>query len=261
MKYAQLLSEQINVLNTERRILDHQITIEALQMIKDDEKLLKCKSTVVFNENWHKGVIGIVASRLTETYYRPTIVLTKSDGLITGSARSVKNFDVYNAIESCRDLLEHFGGHKYAAGLSLKPENLDAFTKKFNQIVDSTIEEKMLIPEIEIDSKISLNEINNKFFRILRQFSPFGPGNMAPIFLTENVVDTGEARIVGKNHLKLSVVHPDITSLPISAIAFQQGHQITNVKKNIPLNICYHIEENEWNNNISLQLNIKDIKQ
>ena len=261
MKYAQLLSEQINVLNTERRILDHQITIEALQMIKDDEKLLKCKSTVVFNENWHKGVIGIVASRLTETYYRPTIVLTKSDGLITGSARSVKNFDVYNAIESCRDLLENFGGHKYAAGLSLKPENLDAFTKKFNEVVDSTIEDEMLIPEIEIDSKISLNEINNKFFRILRQFSPFGPGNMAPVFLTENVVDTGEARIVGKNHLKLSVVHPDITSLPISAIAFQQGHQITNVKKNIPLNICYHIEENEWNNNISLQLNIKDIKQ
>ncbi len=260
MEYAQSLSEKINNLNTERRNLDHQTTTEALEMIRNDEQLLNSKSTVVFNENWHKGVIGIVASRLTETYYRPTIVLSKSDGLVTGSARSVKDFDIYNAIESCFDLLEHFGGHKYAAGLSLKPENLEAFKEKFNQIVSSTIEDRMLIPEIEIDSQISLNEINNKFFRILRQFAPFGPGNMAPVFLTENVVDTGDARIVGKNHLKLNVIHPDITSLPISAIAFQQGQQLENAQKNIPFRICYHIEENEWNGKISLQLNIKDIK-
>ena len=260
MKYARTCSEQINILNTERRSLDHQITIDALNMIKNDEQLLNSKSTVVYNENWHKGVIGIVASRLTETYYRPTIVLSKADGLITGSARSVKDFDIYNAIEACSELLENFGGHKYAAGLSFKPEKLEAFKEKFNKIVSSTIEDRMLIPEIEIDSQISLNEINNKFFRILKQFAPFGPGNMAPVFLTRNVVDTGLARIVGKNHLKLNVVHPDISSLPISAIAFQQGDYIYTANKNIPFSICYHIEENEWNNKITLQLNIKDIK-
>ena len=260
MKYARTCSEQINIINTERRSIDYQTTIDALDMIKNNEQLLNSKSTVIYNENWHKGVIGIVASRLTETYYRPTIVLSKSDGLITGSARSVKDFDIYNAIEACSDLLEHFGGHKYAAGLSLKPENLEAFKEKFNQIVSSTIEDRMLIPEIEIDSQISLNEINNKFFRILKQFAPFGPGNMAPVFLTKNIVDTGLARVVGKNHLKLNIVHPDITSLPISAIAFQQGDHIYTANKNIPFSICYHIEENEWNNKITLQLNVKDIK-
>ena len=257
---AEELAEQINDFNNERKNLDSQTTLEAMDMILNNEELLSAKSTVVYNPDWHKGVIGIVASRLIETYYRPTIVLTKSNGFITGSARSVKDFDVYDAVDYCSDLLEHFGGHKYAAGLSLKPENLDAFRNKFENYVVSTIEHNMLTPEVEIDAKLCLNDINNKFFRILKQFAPFGPGNMSPIFVTENVIDTGFGRVVGKNHLKLEVVHSDIRGYPVSAIAFQQSEHIDHILRNNPFNICYHIEENEWNGTVSLQLNIKDIK-
>ena len=256
---AEELAKQIDDFNTERKNLDFQITLEAHEMIKNDKKLLEASTTVVYNESWHKGVIGIVASRLIESFYRPTVVLTKSNGLITGSARSVKDFDVYDAVDACSDLLEHFGGHKYAAGLSLKPENLVAFQKRFEEYVASTIQENMLTPEIEIDAKLCLNDINKKFFRILKQFAPFGPGNMSPVFMTENVIDTGFSRIVGKNHLKLDVVHPHIRGYPISAIAFQQSDAYDIVKKG-PFNICYHIEENEWNGTVKLQLNIKDIK-
>ncbi len=256
---AEGLAKQIDDFNTERKNLDFQITLEAHEMINNDKKLLEAKTTVVYNESWHKGVIGIVASRLIESFYRPTVVLTKSNGLITGSARSVKDFDVYDAVDACSDLLEHFGGHKYAAGLSLKPENLVAFQKRFEEYVASTIQENMLTPEIEIDAKICLNDINRKFFRILKQFAPFGPGNMSPIFMTENVIDTGFSRIVGKNHLKFDVVHPHIRGYPISAIAFQQSDSYDIVKAG-PFNITYHIEENEWNGVVKLQLNIMDIK-
>lgn len=253
-------AEQINQFNTERRNLDMQVTRDALELLANDPTHPFKKSTIVYHPDWHKGVLGIVASRLTETYYRPTIILTKSNGLITGSARSVKNFDVYNAIDQCFDLLEHFGGHKYAAGMSIKPENFPAFKEKFESIVASTIDEEMLTPEIAIDAKIKLNNISTKFYKILKQFAPFGPENMSPIFLTENVVDTGYASIVGKNHLKLSVVHPDISGFPVAGIAFQQGDKLPVVQSGKPFSICYHIEENEWNGNISLQLNIKDIK-
>ncbi len=259
LEEAEDLAKQIDDFNTERKNLDFQITLEANEMIKNDKKLLEAKTTVVYNESWHKGVIGIVASRLIESFYRPTVVLTKSNGLITGSARSVKDFDVYDAIDACSDLLEHFGGHKYAAGLSLKPENLVAFQKRFEEYVASTIQENMLTPEIEIDANICLNDINKKFFRILKQFAPFGPGNMSPVFMTENVIDTGFSRIVGKNHLKLDVVHPHIRGYPVSAIAFQQSDAY-DIVKNGPFNICFHIEENEWNGTVKLQLNIKDIK-
>ncbi|MCF8364265.1 MAG: single-stranded-DNA-specific exonuclease RecJ [Bacteroidales bacterium] len=253
-------AEQINQFNTERRNLDMQVTRDALELLANDPAHQSKKSTIVYHPDWHKGVLGIVASRLTETYYRPTIILTKSNGLITGSARSVKNFDVYNAIDQCFDLLEHFGGHKYAAGMSIRPENFPAFKEKFESIVASTIDEEMLTPEIAIDAKIKLNNISTKFYKVLKQFAPFGPENMSPIFLTENVVDTGYASIVGKNHLKLSVVHPDISGFPVSGIAFQQGDKLPVVQSGRPFSICYHIEENEWNGNISLQLNIKDIK-
>jgi single-stranded-DNA-specific exonuclease len=256
---AEGLAKQIDDFNTERKNLDFQITLEVHEMINSDKKLLEARTTVVYNESWHKGVIGIVASRLIESFYRPTVVLTKSNGLITGSARSVKDFDVYDAIDACSDLLEHFGGHKYAAGLSLKPENLVAFQKRFEEYVASTIEENMLTPEIEIDGKLCLNDINKKFFRILKQFAPFGPGNMSPVFMTENVIDTGFSRIVGKNHLKFDVVHPHIRGYPISAIAFQQSDAYDIVKAG-PFNITYHIEENEWNGVVKLQLNIMDIK-
>ncbi|MBE9481954.1 MAG: single-stranded-DNA-specific exonuclease RecJ [Bacteroidetes bacterium] len=257
---AERVAEQINTLNTERRNLDTQITQQALDMISSNEKLKNSKTTVVFNSGWHKGVIGIVASRLTETYYRPTIVLTKSNDFITGSARSVKDFDIYDAVDACSDLLEHFGGHKYAAGLSLKEENLKAFQERFENVVSDTIEDHMLIPEVEIDAKLNLNDINNKFYRILKQFAPFGPNNMTPMFQTNGLIDTGYARIVGNNHLKLNVVHRDISGYPVSAIAFQQGEHIEYIKKGIPFDICYHIEENNWNNKTTIQLNIKDIK-
>ncbi|MDZ7742799.1 MAG: single-stranded-DNA-specific exonuclease RecJ [Bacteroidota bacterium] len=259
-KRAQEIAEQINNFNTERRSLDAQITQEALDMIDKDAELKKQKATVVFNPQWHKGVIGIVASRLTEVYYRPTVVLTKSNGLITGSARSVKDFDVYDAIDSCSDLLEHFGGHKYAAGLSLKPENLVPFKEKFNSIVDATIEDHMLVPEIEIDAVLKLSDINSKFFRILKQFAPFGPGNMSPVFLAEKLIDTGHARVVGQKHLKLKVIHREISSLPFPAIAFQQGHFFEDISNGNAFNLCYHLEENEWNGVVSLQINVKDIK-
>ncbi len=254
------MADLINECNNERRSLDSLTTTSALEKIGENEDLRKGKATIVYDPEWHKGVIGIVASRLTEVYYKPTIVFCKSNGLITGSARSVKDFDIYDAIDACSDLLEHFGGHKYAAGLSLKPENLDAFQKRFMQIVEDTITEEMMIPEIEIDAEINLTDISPKFFRILRQFAPFGPGNMSPVFRTRRLIDTGFSRIVGKNHIKLSVVHPHISGFPVSGIAFQLGDHFDVVKSNQPFSLCYHLEENEWNGKVSLQLNVKDIK-
>jgi single-stranded-DNA-specific exonuclease len=257
---ADEIGQQINDFNTTRRDLDSNTTDMALDAIRCSPRLLEACSTVVYHPEWHKGVIGIVASRLIEVYYRPTIVFTQSNGLITGSARSIKDFDIYDAIDACSDLLEHFGGHKYAAGLSLKPENLDAFIEKFENIVRSGLTEDMRSPEVEIDLRINLNEIGQGFYKIMKQFAPFGPGNMSPVFQTEGVIDNGYGRIVGKNHLKLTIGHHEIASVPFSAIAFQQGDHFDYISKGKPFNICYHIEENEWNNQKSLQLNIKDIK-
>lgn len=256
------IAANINNFNTLRKDLDTNTTLQALDIIKkeDQENNTKRCSTIVYNPEWHKGVIGIVASRLTESHYCPTIVLTKSNGMITGSARSVKGFDVYNAIESCKEYLAHFGGHKYAAGLTLCPENLENFKNAFRKTVADSIEENMLIPEIQIDQLINLNEINSRFFRILKQFAPFGPGNMIPTFQTNNVVDTGQCRIVGKNHLKLNVIHPDISGYPVSAIAFKQADKFDYISKGKPFDISYHLEENTWNGKISIQLNIRDIK-
>ena len=257
---AMEIGEYINVNNTERKTLDTSITQAALDMILADKEQSKRKSTVVFSQDWHKGVVGIVASRLIETYYRPTIVLTESNGLITGSARSVKDYDIYDAIDACSDLLEHFGGHKYAAGLSMKPENLEAFTQKFEKIVSETIEDNMLIPEVEIDAKLELTEISPKFYRVLKQFAPFGPGNMAPVFLTTGLVDKGYARIVGLNHLRFCVMYPGIYKPEYAAIAFGQSDSLQTVINGKPFSICYHIDENEWNGVVSLQLMVKDIK-
>jgi single-stranded-DNA-specific exonuclease len=254
------IAEQINNNNTERKNLDSLATLQALENIRQNPNLLNSKSTVLYNPDWHKGVIGIVASRLTEHFYRPTIVLTLSGELITGSARSVKDFDIYEAIDACSELLEHFGGHKYAAGLSLKPKNLNAFTDRFEAAVVQLLAGRELVPEIEVDCLLPLNAINSRFFNVLKQFAPFGPGNMAPLFRTDGIVDAGGSRVVGKNHLKLSVVHPEISGGPFSAIAFQQGEQIVKIEKGIPFNMCYHIEENEWNGTVTLQLNSKDIK-
>ena len=244
----------------QRRDLDLRITEEAMSMIDNSAELISRKSTVLFHNEWHKGVIGIVASRLTEKYYRPTIVLTESNGMATGSARSVKDFDVYEAIEACSELLEQFGGHKYAAGLTMKLENVEAFQTKFEKIVCSTIEDHLLIPEIEIDDTISFGDINQKFLRILKQLAPFGPENMAPIFLTNNVADNGQVRIVGSNHLRMDLQDAKNPKETFAAIAFGMGHLFQDIYQRKPFNICYSIEENEWGGNVSLQLNIKDIK-
>lgn len=257
------IGEKIKQYNEDRKVKDKETFEEANEQIKKDKSSISKLSMVVYNPDWHKGVIGIVASRLVEQYYRPTIVLTQSNGLITGSARSVKDFDIYDAIEKCSHLLEHFGGHKYAAGLSLLPENLFLFTEAFEEVVRTTITEESTCPEIEIDSELKLSDINKDFFDKLKYFAPFGPGNMNPVFATNGVYDDGQARVMGNNdikHLKLSVVHSKMPSYPIPAIAFNLGCFHENVIDSKRFNICYHIEENIWNKNVSLQLNIKDIE-
>lgn len=262
--YATKLGGEINVLNTTRRDLDKQITQEAIDMIEGNEELRQKKTTVLYQPHWHKGVIGIVASRLLENYYKPTIILTFSDGLITGSARSIKGFDIYDAIDSCSHLLEHFGGHTYAAGLALKPENLETFLSTFEEYAQQHLTEEMMTPEIEIDEEIFFSDINSKFFRVLNQFAPFGPGNMPPLFVSKNVLDTGFAKLVGKNgdqkHLKFEAVHKDHSGNPLKAIAFNFGHYLNDLETGKTFSICYHIDENSWLGTTSLQLRVKDMK-
>jgi len=257
---AEKFAGGINQTNTNRKEIDQGMTAQALEMIDSDLELINKKTTVIYNETWHKGVVGIVASRLIEKYYRPTIVLTKSDGVLTGSARSVKNYDVHSAIEACSDLLEQFGGHRHAAGLTLKPENLDNFILRFEQEVSRTITEDDLVPEIDVDAKINMNEINPRFFSILKQFAPHGPGNMTPVFVTENIMDTGWARVVGNNHLKLELYQPDNPTIKFSAIAFDKGDFLPFFQKKLPLNVCYNVAENHYNGNTTLQLVVRDIQ-
>jgi single-stranded-DNA-specific exonuclease len=263
-EHAEKLAASINDLNDERREFDNRITEEALGMIADDVELRDAKSTVVFNSKWHRGVIGIVASRLTDYYYRPTIVLTKANGLVTGSARSIRSFDIYDAIDHCSDLLEHFGGHKYAAGLSMKPENLPEFRRRFEAYVSEHLVDEDFVPELEVDLKINFADITAKFMRILNQFAPFGPGNMAPVFWTDNVVDAGGSRPVGAHrHLKLTVSQIGDAELgvpPFSGIAFQKGDLFDRIHDGEPFSICYHLEYNTWQGKTNLQLNVKDIK-
>lgn len=257
---AEQFAGGINKTNTNRKDIDTGMTAQAIEMLETSPQLLAKKTTVIFNESWHKGVVGIVASRLIEKYYRPTIVLTKSDEMLTGSARSVKNFDIHSAIESCAHLLEQFGGHRHAAGLSLKPENLETFSKRFEEEVCRTIHEDDLIPEIDIDMRINFNEINGKFYNVLKQFAPHGPGNMTPVFITENVLDTGWARIVGSNHLKLELYQPDNPTVKFHAIAFDKGDFLSHFQRKLPVNICYSLAENHYNGNTSLQLVIRDMQ-
>ncbi len=263
-EHAEKLAASINDLNDERREFDNRITEEALGMIDADQELKDAKSTVVFNERWHRGVIGIVASRLTDYYYRPTIVLTRANGLVTGSARSIKSFDIYDAIDHCSDLLEHFGGHKYAAGLSMKPENLPEFRRRFEAYVSEHLVDEDFVPELEVDLKIKFADITPKFMRILNQFAPFGPGNMAPVFWTDNVIDAGGSRPVGGHrHLKLTVSQVGDAEqgvAPFSGIAFQKGDLFDRIHNGEPFSICYHLEYNTWQGKTNLQLNVKDIK-
>lgn len=251
---------EIDGQNMDRRELDASITQEALAMIAADEQLKKQKTTVLYKEDWHKGVIGIVASRCIENYYRPTIILTESNGKAAGSARSVKDFSVYDAIEQCSDLLTQFGGHKYAAGMTMPIENIPAFQKKFEEVVAATIPDELLIPEVEIDSEIELTEINKKFYAVLKQFAPFGPANMKPVFICRGVNDRGNARIVGSNHLKLDVYHHSNRMVAFPAIGFNLGQHFEMIRSGIPFDIAFTVEENEWNGRVNLQLVVKDIK-
>lgn len=252
----------INDFNNTRRNIDNTITKEALDYIAGNKDLLGKKATVVYNPNWHKGVVGIVASRLTETYYRPTIVLTESNGFITGSARSVSGFDLYKAIESCSSLLENFGGHMYAAGLTMKKENFKLFKQRFEEYVADAIMSEQLVPSLDIDMELKLSDITPKFQRIIKQFEPFGPENMAPVFITENVVDDGTGKPVGnaKEHLKLNILHEDEPFKPYPAIGFNLAHHYKYINKGYPFDVCYCIEENEYRGQVTLQLRIKDIK-
>ncbi len=250
----------INSLNTERSELDKTITEHALDMIDKSAVLQRRKSTVVFHETWSKGVVGIVASRLIERYYRPTIVLAVEDGYATGSARSVRDYNVYEAIASCSDLLEQFGGHKYAAGLKLKIENVNAFSEKFERVVSETITEEMLVPTLEIDEELKLENINEKFLRILKQFAPFGPGNMNPVFITKNLSCKGFPRVMKEKHLKLDVFSAENPSRTLEAVAFNMAEHEEALTRKMPFTICYTLEENNWNGKNSIQLNIKDIR-
>ena len=254
-------SGTINEYNNDRKDLDKNITDEAIALIASDERYATRRSIVVHKPDWHKGVIGIVASRLSEEYYKPSIVLTNSNGLASGSARSVPGFDIYKAIDSCRDLLETFGGHMYAAGLSMKEENIPLFTERFEQFVSETILEEQTYPQIEIDALLEFKDITPKFFRVLKQFGPFGPGNMKPVFASKKVFDYGTSRLVGKEqeHLKLELVDSSSENV-MNGIAFRMYAYNDHLKALNPLDICYTIEENTFNGNTNIQLMIRDIK-
>lgn len=255
------ISKEINNFNIERRTVDRSITTEAMRMISEDQRNVNSRTTVLYNPTWKKGVIGIVASRLIETYYRPTIILTESNGFATGSARSVQGYDLYQAIEACSDLLESFGGHMFAAGLTLRKENITPFMEKFEKYVYSTIKDEQLVPRLFIDTELSFAEISEEFFRIMSQFQPFGPDNMSPVFISKNVYDTGFGRMVGTSgeHLKLNLCQESSQKV-FPAIAFCQANHFEYIKSGKPFDICYSVEMNEFRGNRNLQLNIRDIK-
>ncbi len=260
-----IIAAEINDDNTERRSIDKEITVEALEMLKEYPED-RC-SNVVFSPNWHKGVVGIVASRIIENHYKPTIVLTESKGVVTGSARSVQGFDVHEAIEKCGELIEQFGGHKYAAGLTLKTENLEAFKQKFEEEVSKSIDRELLIPEQKVDLELDFNQIFTpeenrlkvpRLKRVLRQFEPHGPENMKPVFITKNVYST-DVRLLKDAHLKLSMTQPQHDVI-VEAIGFNMADKVDDVSSGMPFDILYTLEINRWRDRETLQLNIKDIR-
>ena len=251
---AKLFADGIEENNKTRKDLDQSITKQALEMVNENKK-----STVVFSQKWHKGVVGIVASRLIESYYKPTIVLAENDGLLTGSARSVHDFDLYEAISKCSHLCQKFGGHKYAAGLSIKKENLHPFITAFEKVVSETITEDQLSAKIEVDMEIDINDVDEKLFRIIKQFAPFGPLNLAPVFISKAVIDTGYGKKLGadKSHLRINA---KTATGSIGGIGFGMGDFFDNIKDYQEFDICYAIEENEWNGKKNLQLQLRDLK-
>lgn len=259
MEEAVVWASEIEQFNTDRREADKRITKEALLQISEKKEEDR-KTTVVYSEDWHKGVIGIVASRLTETYYRPTLVFTKSGEKLAASARSVKGFDVYNALEGCAEHIEQFGGHKYAAGLTMREEDYEPFKSAFEKVVSETMDPKLLQPELSVDMEIPLAKITPKFYRILKLFAPFGPENMAPVFMAKNLKDTGKGKRVGsdKDHLRVVIRQGD--SATFTGIGFGLGAQHAIACEGTPFTAAFVIDENEWQGNVSLQLRLKDIK-
>ena len=257
------IGEKINDNNNERKNIDREITQEALEMVADGTALETENVTIVYNPTWNKGVVGIVASRLVEAYYKPTVVLTKSNGFITGSARSVAGFDLYAAIESCADLLENFGGHVYAAGLTMKEEHLEEFCKRMNHFVSGNITKQELTPVVDIDARLDFSQITPKFFRILKQFQPFGPGNANPVFLTDDVYDAGNGRKVGAGgvHLKLDLMQESQPYRQIPAIGFNMAEFYDHIKAGNPIDVCYSIVENFYRGSSTLQLRLKDMRE
>ena len=257
------IGEKINDNNNERKNIDREITQEALQMVADGTALETENVTIVYNPTWNKGVVGIVASRLVEAYYKPTVVLTKSNGFITGSARSVAGFDLYASIESCADLLENFGGHVYAAGLTMKEEHLEEFCKRMNRFVSGNITKQELTPVVDIDARLDFSQITPKFFRILKQFQPFGPGNANPVFLTDDVYDAGNGRKVGAGgvHLKLDLMQESQPYRQIPAIGFNMAEFYDHIKAGNPIDVCYSIVENFYRGSSTLQLRLKDMRE
>ena len=260
---AAVVGEKINDNNNERKSIDREITQEALEMVQSGAALSSSAATIVYNPNWNKGVVGIVASRLVEAFYKPTIVLTKSNDFITGSARSVAGFDLYEAIDSCADLMENFGGHVYAAGLTLREENLPEFVRRIEEFISTRITQEMLTPFTEIDARLEFSQITPNFFRLLKQFQPFGPGNTNPVFQTENVYDGGKGRKVGADgvHMKLDLIDEKQPFHQIPAIAFNMSEYFDYIKAGNPFDICYSIVENYYRGNSTLQLRIKDIRE
>jgi single-stranded-DNA-specific exonuclease len=256
------ISKEISNFNIERRSVDRIITTEAMRMISEDLRNVNSRTTVLYNPTWKKGVIGIVASRLIETYYRPTVILTESNGFATGSARSVQGYDLYQAIEACSDLLESFGGHMFAAGLTLKKENIKPFMERFEKHVYNTITDDQLVPRVFIDTDLLFSEINEDFFKTMSLFQPFGPENMSPVFVSRNVFDTGSGRMVGSSgeHLKLDLCQESTGQKSFPAIAFNQANHFEYIRGGNPFDICYSLEMNEFRGNRNLQLNIRDIK-
>lgn len=254
-------AQEIEEFNTDRRAHDKRITKEALLQIESNEEEDRA-STVVCHPEWHKGVIGIVASRLIETYYRPTVVFTKSKGKLTASVRSVKGFDVYSALEACQEHIEQFGGHKYAAGLTIKEEKYETFKNAFENVVSETLSAECKVEVLEVDDEIQFSDITIGFHNILKQFEPFGPGNRAPLFVTKRVIDRGNTKAVGaeNDHLKLHMCTEKERSSEMSGIAFSMGNYADYVSKGLSFDICYSISENEWKGNVSIQLSVKDIK-
>jgi single-stranded-DNA-specific exonuclease len=253
MKWA----EELHIDNTSRKEADANITEEALAIIESDEVLVKRKSTVLYQPHWHKGVVGIVASRLIEHYYRPTIVLTQSGEYVAGSARSVSGFNVYEAIHQCKDLLLGYGGHFYAAGMTLENDKVDAFCQKFEEVVEASIHPELLIPEIVVDAEISFRDIRRSFYEIICQMEPFGPENLRPLFIARNVYNTGYSKVVKENHLRFSLKQEGTI---LTGIGFGMADKMPLLETNRPFDVVFKIDENEWNGEKIVQLKVIDIK-